>query len=66
MDDIISAFEIEKLKPDSVLLLTVMRGNMPHHRFVEYIDSIRHKFSKAFPDNKIVVVADNVEVDVVE
>lgn len=60
--------EIAKLSvnPDEVLMIKVSRNNAPINKYTEYLNNLREEMKQLFPESRVLVYDDTVDISVVE
>ena len=60
--------EIAKLSvnPDEVLMIKVARNNLPINKYMEYLNNLREEMKQLFPESRVLVYDDTVDISVVE
>ena len=60
--------EIAKLSvnPDEVLMIKVSRNNLPINKYTEYLTTLRDQMKELFPESRVMVYDDTVDISVVE
>lgn len=60
--------EIAKLtvNPNEVLMIKVARNNAPINKYTEYLTTLRDQMKELFPESRVMVYDDTIDVSVVE
>ena len=60
--------EVSKLtvNPDEVLMIKVARNNLPINKYMEYLNNLREEMKQLFPESRVLVYDDTVDISVVE
>lgn len=60
--------EIAKLSvnPNEVLMIKVSRNNAPLNKYTEYLTELRNQIKILFPESRVLVYDDTVDISVVE
>ncbi|MFW6173623.1 MAG: hypothetical protein ACOC5T_07755 [Elusimicrobiota bacterium] len=61
-------YDIEKLelKENDVIIVKLQRGNMPFDKMAKFMDSVKNNLESHFPNNKIIVTTDEVDISTKE
>ena len=68
LDKIIEIKEIAKLSvnPDEVLMIKVSRNNAPINKYTEYLTTLRDQMKELFPESRVMVYDDTIDISIVE
>lgn len=60
--------EIAKLSvnPNEVLMIKIARNNLPINKYIEYSTSLRDQMKEIFPESRVMIYDESVDISVVE
>jgi len=51
-----------KLEEDDILVIRITKDKLPTNKFLEFAEKIKKELKERFPNNKILVTSDELEV----